>query len=64
MHASTHFCRECQQETPHSNMKCDYCTQRKLREHEAWWGSLTLEQRIEELRKDIKSLRSRGLPLG
>jgi len=58
------FCPHCSKETPHSNMECDICKKKEIEKEEERWKSLTLEQRIEELRQWIRSIEMRNRPLG
>jgi len=44
--------------------KCKQCMIEEEKAEEKRWESLTLEQRIEELRKEIEALKTINKPLG
>ena len=60
----TGFCPDCMKVTPHTNNECNLCARERGKEEQERWKSLTLEQRIEELKQRIDLIELRGRPLG
>lgn len=49
------FCSECNQQRVHMNGVCVECDAKRRRNEKVRWDNLTLEQKVEELKRRIES---------
>jgi hypothetical protein len=54
-------CDVCNKKTTHSNNRCVECIAREAEERKAAWHKLSLDDKLEDLRKRIEKLE--GFPL-
>lgn len=56
------FCRKCEQDTRHCNDKCTECAKREYRERVGAWNALTVDERLQDLRRRVEEL-EKGTPV-
>jgi acyl-CoA reductase-like NAD-dependent aldehyde dehydrogenase len=54
-------CRVCERVTQHVNRECVECRARKYRQATAAWNALTVEERLQDLRRRVEALEARPL---
>jgi len=52
-HISKEYCNICKKETQHTN---DKCSKRRYRERTATWNTLTIDEKLKDLRKRVEKL--------
>jgi galactose-1-phosphate uridylyltransferase len=56
MFLSYSYCQKCEKETKHFNDKCSICSEKERAANEESWKALSLENKVEVLRKQIESI--------
>ena len=56
------YCYVCEKTSNHVNGKCPHCEEKKERERIAVWNALTVEEKLQNLRRRVEEL-ERGEPM-
>ena len=50
------YCPKCEKETQHVNRVCVYCGDRERRKKIASWNALTVNEKLQDLRRRVEKL--------
>jgi hypothetical protein len=60
---SNDYCKDCETITQHINGVCSKCYERKEKVRIFEWNSMTVDERLIDLRKRVENLEKRGRPI-